>query len=952
MTWPWESTALSSVPAYKAAYRRPRKTRGAKSAGVNAGLSGQDMIVIEKPPPWSVLTRTIPEFFDLNSDERDLLYEAAERVPLSALALSAQSLAELRLISVSADDPFAFLLSLTLEYLFDFGIDGKAVEEIIGAFKSLTQRHLGRDPISKPPSELPIISTLETETIGCFRIDSFGLPTRISKLLGSRSLHLWEDVSVMTERDIFEPSSSFTDLEIIYALWRAKPYAPVVCRQLSGPEDHDSFTDMVQRFVAKSAHNEKEYNILFARLRLDGGDKRTLGEVGQLYRLSRERIRQIEAKVLKSLYHRKNLATIARFRLAVVETLRVSGGACLLSELAKSVTLKMQWTEPPEEVAFASFVTTFGHFKVDQETGIIYDVKHVCLNCASLLIAIDDAVAKAKRELLISDLILLLHSYCGQEKECAHSGAIAFSKGFVSYVATKTETVIVEAERVYPGETWKTSSGTRLRLVEGILLSAEQPLHFTEVHKRARVMLPDDPKVTERNVYSWLERSDNVLLWDRGTFVHCVCVDAPSALIVEIESWLAEKLKNGLPFVNVGGVYGVFEGRCSEYHVTSEIALYMSLRRWGGGQLLYPRYPQIYSASDFESPIPAVVAVEQYVRDAGAPVPYKAIQRYAIQDLGLKEFQFQQCLSKLSNVVRTRGGGFQLTTSLAIDWDKFDLLVEYTREIARRANQVSVVKIFEDKRVSCALLGIDGPEMLYSLLRLESSGEYDLPNYPTISTRLGVLKGENRGVLTQIVDYLRNKASPCSYDELLSHFVDGLGYNDRNVYAVARSSGVLSYGRGTLVHVGAIDWTEEKESALELQALDAVSIAREAGRLCGLSSDLLERHALPQLANGIAWTRTLLATLLERSRLFRLIGNARNAFVEIANAGDIDTVEDFIRAILISDYGGASDLQTIESHLRDAGVVQKRITPDMLGEKKKVIINDQLIMLAELSGHA
>src|SRR5439155_5909940 len=55
-----------------------------------------------------------------------------------------------------------------------------------------------------------------------------------------------------------------------------------------------------------NALNEREQMIISLRYGLDRGEPRTLAEVGEHFHLTRERIRQIEAKALSKLRHPVN----------------------------------------------------------------------------------------------------------------------------------------------------------------------------------------------------------------------------------------------------------------------------------------------------------------------------------------------------------------------------------------------------------------------------------------------------------------------------------------------------------------------------------------------------------------------------------------------------------------------------------------------------------------------
>jgi RNA polymerase primary sigma factor len=53
------------------------------------------------------------------------------------------------------------------------------------------------------------------------------------------------------------------------------------------------------------AHTQREANILKMRFGLGNGNEHTLEEVGQQYKVTRERIRQIQEKAIRKLKHYK-----------------------------------------------------------------------------------------------------------------------------------------------------------------------------------------------------------------------------------------------------------------------------------------------------------------------------------------------------------------------------------------------------------------------------------------------------------------------------------------------------------------------------------------------------------------------------------------------------------------------------------------------------------------------
>ena len=155
-----------------------------------------------------------------------------------------------------------------------------------------------------------------------------------------------------------------------------------------------------------------------------------------------------------------------------------------------------------------------------------------------------------------------------------------------------------------------------------------------------------------------------------------------------------------------------------------------------------------------------------------------------------------------------------------------------------------------------------------------------------------------------------------------------------------------------MVHLDALEWDAVKQTGVDDLGREAFRDACAAGRCCAFIGDLIESVQLPELANGVVWTPTLLTQILEHGGNFIVLGSARNAFVETPNAFRIGTVEDLFCEILRTRYDGASAVHQFTSDMRAAGIVLKAVTPSMLGSQSKVCIKGSVIMLRELCSHA
>ena len=66
--------------------------------------------------------------------------------------------------------------------------------------------------------------------------------------------------------------------------------------------------------ILKDTLNEREEQVLRHRFGLDDGSPKTLEEVGKIFDVTRERIRQIEVKAIKKLTFNKNKKSLENYR--------------------------------------------------------------------------------------------------------------------------------------------------------------------------------------------------------------------------------------------------------------------------------------------------------------------------------------------------------------------------------------------------------------------------------------------------------------------------------------------------------------------------------------------------------------------------------------------------------------------------------------------------------------
>lgn len=568
-------------------------------------------------------------------------------------------------------------------------------------------------------------------------------------------------------------------------------------------------------------------------------------------------------------------------------------------------------------------------------------------------------VVSNSEEISLIEAINILNMFCRKQCSKGYKYHFHFTPTFIDFLFVSNkwlnEHIRKKDDKLYSINRWNLRYGNFSSLVESILKSSSRAMHFKEVFDEAKKLRPEDSLLSERYVHAILSGSQKVLLWERGTFLHKENLSAfPYGLIREVEDWIAAKLKQDIPFVSVSGAYLAFKDKCIESGITSEYALYSCLKISGDNFFVFEHFPRIYSKNSIKEKLPMPMVIEEFIRESNGPVPLADLRKYAVDTLHLKEFMLNQYLSRVPNIINTRGTYIH-TDNLKIKKQELTEIITYVKNILAKEKHVSVHKVFNDQRVSCKTAGIDSPELLFSLLQFYEDDEIEAQKYPQLHLAVGIKNDKRRsGILYEVATYIKNKHAPCSYQDLEDYFVEKLGYSERTVFFIAYRDYIYKYLPSCLIHQDTIDWTEEKKKHLEKAALQVYSDAIAAGKCYGLVENILEIEYdnLPILANDICWTEMLLAELLNKSCNFKVIGSRKNAFVTLPNKFKIETFEGLLYVILLNDYNGAANLEDFARDLKEIGIIERGITKTMLDKSEKITISDGEIILTELIHNA
>jgi hypothetical protein len=923
--------------------------------------------------PFSILQKTILDLINISESERDLTCRSFDRLRFADLTIEANEWDRLHRYAIYPEDFLTNILNFSLEYIYGIWQEEAHFIGVMDNVFRLIETSVGHDN----PLQLMNICTGEKlfENIDFSVLDGIVIspsivPEKMVNQLLRHEIKEWKDLSDITECEIVKRSGENTkSLSLLCCLNSLYPFVIRMSKYMHVPiaqkESWSSYDSLISAWVLRRTGNEKYTDMLMRRMGWGLDEPETLESIARAKRLTRERVRQIEVKLRLSLRHPNSIKELYPLWIAIDSFLQESGGTCYVDELSEALQRYYKWKEKPSSSGLKNLLYFCPAGILDKNSYIgngefIYSQNFFCSGCAEVSSHVLEIVSKAKK-LGIMDVIDQVNTFCKNQCEKGHKYYFKFKRSFIDYIIRDNEllrkSVKSDENNLYHIDTWNALHGRLISAIESILKSNRRAMHFTEIYSEIAKTRADiyDVSFSEHNVHATLDRMPNVFLWDRGKFIHRNHVQIPHILLGKIEKWIITKLEKGLPFISINGVFNHFKDHCVAVGIPAESALYTCLRVNKNDKLSYPRYPQIILSNKEDQKTPYSVLIDEYFKEAGGAISFKQLKEYFLNEIGLKQFQLNQLISNNASIIKISSAEFIHISNLKYNSKAskkdFDELVEYSAKVASKEGHVSISKIFKDRIVQCKQIGIDSPEMLYSLFQLYASERLHVVRYPQVR-QAGKDESREQYIALDIVNYLKNKKSFCAISELEEHFVNKLGYGLQTIWSIRYREDIYTYLRGSVVHRDVINWSPDKQNTLEKIATSVYNEFAMKNYFYGLIDQIIESDELPPLGNGVLYTNHLLADLIARNKQFILLGNANNAYVPTTNAHSIKTLEDLVGLMLSRNYNGATNLRELEEMFVMNGVIQKRLTSIMLDKSEKVTIVGQEIMLTELVHNA
>lgn len=776
-------------------------------------------------------------------------------------------------------------------------------------------------------------------------LNSLNLPVRAMVAFKKKSIYTFGELLITTPASLFKQGN--------FGVETLRETRHIISKHiLEIPQKADliaeanSLADIVAKYLSNILSKRPE-KVISMRLGLLNGNPKTLEQIANELNLTRERIRQIQIKAEAKLKIATYLVQIEDIKVLIENVIKKAGGRIHALEMLNIINNSKGWKDTSSNSNLIIFLSNlFESFNVDNDIAYLPDFP--CDYCNRPMNLILNEMPN-NTEMKLTDLSNMVVENCNKCKcQFYIDNQLYFSVEYLQYYMASRKTIsdkyICRNGNICSKDLGRIKYGYKHEAIEQIMISCQKPLHFSEVAKIYNEYCNKSEKHSIRSVHGILGNIENVVLWDRGTFMHKNNIICDGQLLEDIWAWITNKLNDGIEFISIAGAYQHYKKRCNDIGIISETALYSYLRLYPKHTVFLNRYPFVTKVN---KRINVQKFLEEYVIEKGGEAQINDLDKL------LNDYCFRNplgsILGNVPNLLLKDDDTIIHIDNLNMNLHKLHEICKYAQELLRNANLVTVLKIYKDKMVSCKLLGITGPRLLFSCIQNFGQEYVATGRYPQLKD-IDNKNIKGLGIQNEYEIYVKNHG-PCGRDELIRHFVDQLGYSERSIETIPYyTEKVLFYASGCYVHIDTLGWDRMMQKRLLTLLHNNYLCMVNDGKCYARLKDILDyKYAdLPEIKGNIPWTIRLLQSMVESSDEFKFLGNAKDAYIEIAEGSRIQNLSDLIYHRIYTYHDGAINKEVLEHWLNKEGVIKKNLTPNMINCSDKLIIKGNDIIAKDL----
>lgn len=536
-----------------------------------------------------LLQKTLLDIINIPDDTKQNLWAYFEARKLSSLAFPEKEWRRLEGYGLYPDDGLENILVLSLEYIYSIWRSEDDFTYIIGQIAALAGRALGAEvkwDVEHICTTSMLVEDSKIIPLGSLYITNSFIPDESIQFLHALGILKWSDLKLSMSDLARLYGFSFKLIEFLIRLQMLQPdierFVSCMAPILKYKQANSSFESLMRYLIQRRIGSKRDVEIIMERMALGSERPKTLDNLGRKMGLTRERVRQIEKKLLRRLQHQSFVKDLLPLWVVVLSSIEAHG-VLRVSKIARLLQSHFGWSKAPSIDGLINLMSIVWEntlekngIRFEQEFFILSSFQ--CIMCSKIDKHITGLMSSST-EMPIKEAVPKIGSFCMTECNDGMNQRWVISSSFVEFMVINkqaiSESIMISKNKLLSKEHWNLQNGSILDAVETILRQAGRAMHFSEVHEAILRIRGDIKTPNLHTVHAALGRSENTLLWDRGVYIHKQNTPFPFSIIRNIETWLRDKLE-GVPFITVFGAFQLFKQQCIDAGVPQNVPLFLS----------------------------------------------------------------------------------------------------------------------------------------------------------------------------------------------------------------------------------------------------------------------------------------------------------------------------------------------------------------------------------------